>query len=186
MLTWWRSAAIKSRHMRIWLIRGRAQSNTLILRFRDKSQENPEPKFKSEGYYVNVWGTELKPDDNDYVEIKNWKLIDNQVFIENTNPEFQNSKKSWMNKVGSKIDIDENGNPKMKGTWFWKFHRAQTIITLKFIPPSCYFIKNISLRFIVSLYIRSRAKLIYGLLYPSTCPWFLTLKGVSIKVRKLR
>ena len=50
--------------------------------------------------------------------MKNWKLIDNQVFIENTNPEFQNSKKSWMNKVGSKIDTDENGKPKMKGTWF--------------------------------------------------------------------
>ena len=118
MLTYWRSEPIVSRLMRIWPIRRRAQSNTLLLHFRDKSQENPEPKFKSEGYYVNVWGTELKPDDNDYVDIKNWKLIDNQVFIENTNPEFQNSKKSWMNKVGSKIDIDENGNAKMKGTWF--------------------------------------------------------------------
>ena len=92
------------------------KSTTFSLR--DKSEENPEPKFKSEGYYVNVWGTELKPDDKDYADMKNWKLIDNQVFIENTNPEFQNSKKSWLNKVGSKIDVDENENAKITGMWW--------------------------------------------------------------------
>ena len=60
----------------------------------------------------------MKPDDKDYADMKNWKLIDNRVYIENTNPEFQNSKKSWLNKVGSKIDVDQNGNSQAKGTSF--------------------------------------------------------------------